>query len=111
MLMASIYRAGYDSSLNAFYGVDRIFIANANGPFTPSETDSVGFLVSGYLKGNVILVPAFFDGTEWQPRRGGMAGGTFAYTSDSRFSDTLEEITGTRFYGAVSVHDRFENGL
>lgn len=113
MLIASIYRAEYDSALNAFYGVDRVFIANADGPFTPSENDKVALLIAGHLKGNVILVPAYFDEalSMWQPRRGGMAGGTFAYTSDSRFTDTLEKITGTRLYGAVSVHDRFENGL
>ncbi len=111
MIYATIYRDEYDSHINYFYGSQRIFIANTAGPFEPKEGDKVGMLIQGHQKGNVILVPATFDGSAWVPKRGGMAGGTFAYTSDSRFSDALEGVVGYRFYGAVSIHDRFENGL
>jgi len=37
-----------------------------------------------------------------------MFGGNYASTSDSRFGEAVEKIIGTRFYGAVAVHDRVE---
>jgi hypothetical protein len=39
---------------------------------------------------------------------GPMAGGTYIATSDSRFSQAIERITGSRFYGAIPLHDYFE---
>lgn len=42
-------------------------------------------------------------------RAGPMMGGAFGYTSDSRFSEAVELLTGAEdFYGAVPIHDRFE---
>jgi hypothetical protein len=37
-----------------------------------------------------------------------MFGGNYAGTSDSRFKDAVENLIGTRFYGAIPVHDRYE---
>lgn len=37
-----------------------------------------------------------------------MYGGRFVSTSDSRFSDVIENLLGHRFYGAVPLHDRVE---
>jgi hypothetical protein len=37
-----------------------------------------------------------------------MMGGNYAATSDSRFSDKIEEMLGHGFYGAVPIHDRVE---
>jgi hypothetical protein len=37
-----------------------------------------------------------------------MMGGNYAATSDSRFSDKIEEMLGVHFYGAVPIHDRVE---
>lgn len=33
-------------------------------------------------------------------------GGSYVATSDSRFSEAVEEITGQDFYGAIPLHDR-----
>ena len=33
-------------------------------------------------------------------------GGSYIATSDSRFSEAVEEITGQDFYGAIPLHDR-----
>ena len=37
-----------------------------------------------------------------------MFGGNFAHTSDSRFTEAVEELLGQNFYGAVPIHDRVE---
>ena len=37
-----------------------------------------------------------------------MMGGHYGATSDSRFSDAVEEMMGTPFYGALAIHDRVE---
>lgn len=39
---------------------------------------------------------------------GPMMGGSFAATSDSRFSRLCNRIIGQPFYGAVAIHDRYE---
>lgn len=41
-------------------------------------------------------------------RAGPMFGGAYAASSDARFSEAVERLTGSKFYGAVAVHDRFE---
>lgn len=37
-----------------------------------------------------------------------MAGGNYATTSDSRFGEWMEQVTGLRFPGAIDIHDRVE---
>lgn len=37
-----------------------------------------------------------------------MFGGAFGSTSDSRFTEAVEKLTGAPFYGAVPIHDRVE---
>jgi hypothetical protein len=37
-----------------------------------------------------------------------MFGGNFGYSSDSRFSEAVRELTGSPHYGAVPIHDRFD---
>jgi len=37
-----------------------------------------------------------------------MFGGAFGHTSDSRFRQAVESITGANYYGAVPIHDREE---
>ena len=64
-------------------------------------------LVQGAYPGTAILVPAFPPSGEGIV--GPMAGGNFAATSDSRFSQMIEDITGHRFYGAIPIHDRYES--
>lgn len=59
-------------------------------------------LTKGNLPGCAKIEPAD-KGERWS-----MFGGNFGHTSDSRFSEAVEKITGARFYGAVPIHDRFE---
>jgi hypothetical protein len=75
---------------------------NVEGPFNPDENTPAVVLIEGYLKGTVMIVPQ-----ELRSKRP-MMGGNFASTCDSRFSRAIENITGSRFYGAVPVHDRVE---
>ena len=37
-----------------------------------------------------------------------MAGGNFA-VGDGAFNEAVEKLLGTKFYGAVAIHDRFES--
>jgi hypothetical protein len=55
-----------------------------------------------HVPGLVRLVPES-DGKRWF-----MFGGNFAHTSDSRFREAVEALTGHPFYGAVALHDRTE---
>ena len=96
-LRVSIYRSQYDCDLNVFYGKTHVTITNVDGPFTPSE-DSPGGRVVQHV-GNWVIVPDDDYTEELGPQ---MAGGTYATTSDSRWSEKVG------LYGAVPIHDRRE---
>ena len=58
-----------------------------------------GGVTSGDIKGLCIEnVSGPFNPSEDYP----------AATSDSRFSEKVEEMMGTPFYGALAIHDRVE---
>lgn len=91
-------------------------VVNVPGPFSPSERAAAVLLAVNGL-GNPILVPAVWSDTgadaDWVPLRpagyvGPMAGGNYAESSDDRFTKAVRELGGHPFYGALSVHDRFE---
>jgi hypothetical protein len=101
-LIVSIYRDGYDSTMNVFHGKSQITLVNVEGPFEPSDKAPAAKLVAGYGK-TAIIVPAtdeLFDGVQ-------MMGGTFASTSDSRFQRAVEKLVGVSHH-AVAIHDRRE---
>lgn len=81
------------------------------GPAEP-DADAPAVALQVRVIGEPVLniVPVFKDITRgtWDTRAGFMAGGNFAYTTDSRFNRLCESLLGHRFYGAVAVHDRFE---
>lgn len=52
----------------------------------------------------VHLIPGD-DGT-LQPVTAAIASGNYAVATDSRFLGLASELTGSRFYGAVAIHDR-----
>jgi hypothetical protein len=95
------------------YGIsrnhDKLCVVNVDGPFEPSMAHPAVILES-HVKGCLRIVPAVKNGIgEWEhDTRWFMAGGNYAETSDSRFSDKCEQLTGQRFYGAVAIHDRYE---
>ena len=108
-LYAEIYRGTYDYELNAFYGADRIWIANADGPFEFREGDKAGLIVRGYYGGSAKVVPAALKDGQWVADDRGMFGGTYCDASDSRFGDAVEEVAGYRWLGALHIHDRLED--
>lgn len=87
---------------NVETGVHKLTIINADGPFEPSETAPAAMIALTPF-GNAKIVPADCpNGT------GVMFGGNYAATSDSRFGEAIQKLTGQDFYGAVPIHDRKE---
>lgn len=133
-LIVSVYRnAEYPGQDFTNGGISSRFtklcIVNVSGPVDPlKHADAApALLVAGALPGIVRIVPAMFaewDATgkalnadkvargesgEWVQVPGwSMMGGNYASTSDSRFGEAVERITGKRWYGAVAIHDRYE---
>jgi len=95
---------GLDCSANGPSKVfSRLLVTNVEGPFDGHDMPRVK-LVKGNLPGTVKVVPeTMLDAGNWT-----MFGGNFAYTSDSRWSDAVEELCGSRQSGAVAIHDRVE---
>lgn len=81
-------------------------IENVSGPFQPSDDYPAAQLVSRNIMGRTIvhIVPtAELEKGSWT-----MMGGHYGGTSDSRFSEKVEEMMGSAFYGALPIHDRVE---
>jgi len=108
-LTVHVYRNGnYSDSTNdgisKYY--DRILLANVEGPDYPDESElPTAYLVEGNLSGTIKIIPAIKP----EGSSGPMMGGNYASSCDRRFGEACEEITGNRFYGAVAIHDRFED--
>lgn len=49
------------------------------------------------------------DSQSFQVLSWSVFGGNFAYVGDSRFNKMVDDLTGHRFYGAIALHDRFED--
>lgn len=90
---------------------DMVTIVNCSGPITePVEDMPATMLIRGPGgNGHVICVPAERIGNKWVEKTAGsrMHGGAFVYGMDSRFSDVVHALGGTRGT-AVQLHDRFE---
>jgi len=103
-LLVSVYRTGSYDCTNG--GISSMFstlcLTNVNGPFDPDDTAPAALLVAGHAPGTVRIIGAD-NGKQWS-----MMGGNYAATSDSRFNEHVEKLTGAPFYGAVPIHDRFE---
>ena len=81
-------------------------ITNCDGSCEPCEDYPAAQLVSRDFAGGKIvhIVPtAEIEKGSWT-----MMGGNYGSTSDSRFSEKVEEMLGARFYGALAIHDRVE---
>ena len=105
-LLVDVYRNGDDSSLDGLSSNhNTICVVNADGPFEPSSEFPAFKLVANH--GDSVALKPCSDtpiGT-----LGPMFGGNYGATSDSRFGDAIERITGLGFYGAIAIHDRFES--
>lgn len=83
---------------------DELYVACEDGFLDIDEDDPALFdLVAGY-RGTVRLEPH----NKPTGVLGPMMGGSYAGTSDSRFSRMCQSLTGHPWHGAVAVHDRFE---
>lgn len=106
-LLAYVYRTGRISDCSNG-GISASFhevtIVNVEGPCDPSPAAPAVKLVPGAFVGTALIVPC----NKPEGRIGPMMGGAYVATSDSRFSNAVERLTGHPFYGAVPFHDRFE---
>ena len=84
-------------------GVHELTIINADGPFEPDEKAPAAVIMLTQFGNAKILPAADAKDENWM-----MFGGNYAATSDSRFGDAIEKLTGQDFYGAVPIHDRKE---
>lgn len=113
-LLVDVFRASehYDCTNKGISSKShRICLVNVEGPFSPNEQAPAAMLVKGNGNGLVKIVPAVYVRTaeKWQKDpRWCMMGGNYASTSDSRFHNAVEAITGHPSYGAVPIHDRVE---
>lgn len=110
-LPVSIYRSEHECDLNVFQKSRRLTIVNIDGPFEPSQDAPAAMLVKGNLRGCAKVVPAVqvADGSYIPLPAWSMFGGSYVASSDSRFGEAVERIVGSRFSGAVALHDRVEN--
>lgn len=103
-MIASIYDSpmGNCSNKGISARFKKVCITNVDGPFTPdAETPAVKLVKT--RAGYVSIVPDEVA-DKWT-----MFGGAFVFTSDSRFSEAVQRMTGNvMFYGAVPLHDRVE---
>lgn len=86
---------------------DTLYLACPSGAWeVPDDHPALVRLEQGAF-GNPIIVPVNKPTCD-EPLVGPMFGGSYAASSDSRFSRMIADLTGRPFYGAVPVHDRFE---
>ena len=86
--------------------VNNLTLINVEGPFKPTEDAPAALIVAGNLSGAKVI-PCEPDGADMSNLIGPMMGGTYVTTSDSRFSEKLEELGVSRGM-AVPFHDRYE---
>lgn len=106
-LSVSVYRWGLGDCTNGGESaeVGSLCVVNIPGPFNPGPGHPAFELVQGPGgQGHAILRP--LQGRSGMV--GPMFGGNFGYSSDSRFSEAVREVTGSPGYGAVPIHDRYD---
>tara|TARA_B100001094_G_scaffold327103_1_gene384550 strand:- start:800 stop:1132 length:333 start_codon:yes stop_codon:yes gene_type:complete len=86
--------------------IQGLCITNCDGPFDPCDAYPAAELVSRKIGSRTIvnIVPT----AEIEKKSWTMFGGHYGATSDSRFSEKIEQLLGSIFYGAVPIHDRVE---
>jgi hypothetical protein len=104
-LCIAVYRWSLGDCTNggASAAVKDICVINMSGPSEPNERAPAFMLTKG-PSGDPILKPV-----QGKTGIGPMFGGNFAHSSDSRFGEAIEAMTGRRFWGALPIFDRFES--
>ncbi len=83
---------------------DTFCVSNVEGPFEPSDECPELLLREGPYK-TVRLIPAYLYNSHIHY----MFGGNYGATSDSRFGQAIDKITGNRMSGdIVKIFDRVE---
>ena len=113
-LIANIYRGRFGDCSNGGLSsrVNEVTLVNVEGPFEPTEDRPAAMLLNGHARGTVRVVPAVEvkgGAYVYDENRHSMMGGAYVATSDSRFTQAVEKLTGAPFYGAVPLHDRYED--
>lgn len=82
---------------------DSFCITNLSGPHDPTEKSPAAVLVRQET-GNVVVVPQeMLDSRRWFT-----SGGNYAYTSDQRFTNAVEVMSGYPYAFPVAIHDSVE---
>jgi hypothetical protein len=112
-LIANIYRWSLSDCSNGGLSsrVNEVTLVNVEGPFEPNEDRPAALLLNGHSMGTVRVVPAVevAPGGSYEAEGRPMMGGAYVATSDARFTEAVERLTGAPFYGAVALHDRYED--
>ncbi len=113
-LVLELFRNDYNSSFNLLGNVTEVVVTNVDGPFEPRESQPAVTLVNQATKYDTVGIPVIVPDIEYLHSIGRfenvpvdsalMLGGSYAATSDSRFSRALMRI-GPNGYFAVPVHD------
>jgi len=79
----------------------QVCVVNVDGPFDPKpDTPAVTLTKTRY--GNLVCIPVGLEG-KWT-----MFGGAYVTTSDSRFNEAVEKLSGYGHGFPVALHDRVE---
>lgn len=79
----------------------QVCVVNVDGPFEPSQ-DAPAVRLIKRRTGNLVCVPVGLE-DKWT-----MFGGAYVYTSDSRFTNAVEKLSGYDHCFPVALHDRIE---
>ena len=111
-LTVRIYRDGGDDATNGGISskVEKLTLINVEGPFDPSFDAPAAMLkvkTIGSRKHPYIEPVTVTKSGDLLEIKGGMFGGNYAGTSDSRFGEAVAKMIGHK-YGPVGIHDRVE---
>lgn len=82
---------------------ETLCVTNVPGPFKPADESPAAVLIRQET-GNLIIVPQeVLDSGKWFT-----CGGSYAYVSDQRFTDVVEELSGYPYAFPIAIHDRTE---
>lgn len=105
-MIVYVYRNGIGDCTNGGLSAkhNEVFVDLGEGDTTLGKDTLPHFRLESHVKNCVRLAPV----EEPLGKAGPMFGGNYGASSDSRFTAAVEKLLGTRFYGAVAIHDRFE---
>ena len=108
-LLVSVYKdasSNYDCTNGGVSSrnIKGLCLTNVDGPFDPCDEYPAAKLVKQTFGfgSSVKVIPEEAEGKQT------MMGGNYAATSDSRFSDKIEQMLGHHFYCFFPIHDRVE---